>query len=181
MQTSVERTTTDPPLLAEELAAWQAFLRAHTVITRALERQLIAAHRLPLAEYDVLVQLRGAEGGALRMAQLADRVLLSRSGLTRLVERLERNGLVHRQACPSDARGAYAVITESGRELLEAASPGHLQAVHAHFVEPLARSQIEPLQHALEQLVAAVPQECASALSDAELEEAAAGQGDLSQ
>jgi DNA-binding MarR family transcriptional regulator len=153
------------------MAAWRAFLKAHTVITRVLERELIASHQLPLAEYDVLVQLHEAEGGALRMAQLADRVLLSRSGLTRLVERLERGGLVLRQACPSDARGFFAVITDLGRARLEEAAPDHLGSVSSHFTKPLQDEQLEALRVALEQLVSAVPAECAASLPDLDLEE----------
>jgi len=177
VQLPIEERTA--PLSSAQLAAWKAFLKAHTVITRALERELVGSHQLPLAEYDVLVQLQEAEGGALRMAQLADRVLLSRSGLTRLVERLERSGLVLRQACPSDARGYFAVITELGRARLDEAAPDHLRSVAAHFARPLEAGQIEALRSALELLVAAIPADCASALPDPELEEAALAVGDL--
>ncbi|HEY6537473.1 MAG TPA: MarR family winged helix-turn-helix transcriptional regulator [Candidatus Dormibacteraeota bacterium] len=156
-------------LSSAELAAWRAFLKAHTVITRALERELVATHQLPLAEYDVLVQLQEADGGALRMAELAERVLLSRSGLTRLVERLERSGLVRRQACPSDARGFFAVITEAGRARLDQAAPSHLDSVSSHFAQPLGRDEMETLRVALERLVAAVPAGCGAALPDPEL------------
>ncbi len=149
------------------------------MITRALERELVATHQLPLAEYDVLVQLQEAEGGALRMAQLADQVLLSRSGLTRLVERLEKSGLVRRQACPSDARGYFAVITDRGRTRLNRAAPDHLRSVSHHFAQPLEEDQIEFLRLALEHLVAAVPSECASALPDPELEETSTAGRDL--
>lgn len=171
MQLTPGEAATAPPLTPSQLAAWKAFLKAHTVITRALERELVASHQLPLAEYDVLVQLQQADGGALRMAQLADQVLLSRSGLTRLVERLERSGLVLRQACPSDARGYFAVITDRGRARLDEAAPDHLRSVSSHFAQPLQTGQIEALRLALEQLVEAVPEECASALPDLELDE----------
>ncbi|MHB1526294.1 MAG: MarR family winged helix-turn-helix transcriptional regulator [Candidatus Dormibacteria bacterium] len=139
----------------ETLAAWQAFLQAHTVVTRVLERELVAAQGLPLAEYDVLFQLSTAPQGRLRMAQLADRVLLSRSGLTRLVERLEGAGLVRREICPSDARGAYAVLTSAGEERLRAAMTGHLRSVQQHFGDALDCQQMESLLAALRQLVAA--------------------------
>ncbi|MGH7610702.1 MAG: MarR family winged helix-turn-helix transcriptional regulator [Candidatus Dormibacteria bacterium] len=141
-----------PALTREELAAWRAFLRAHSVITRALERELVQSHGLPLAEYDVLVQLQEAPGGALRMAELADRVLLSRSGLTRLVERLEHQGLVRRQVCSADARGAFAVITDSGQQRLQEAAPSHLASVHEHFARALSPTQMTDLQQALERL-----------------------------
>lgn len=163
-----------------QLAAWQAFLKAHAVITRVLERELMASHQLPLADYDVLVQLQAADRGALRMAQLADRVLLSRSGLTRLVERLERSGLVRRDACPSDARGSFAVITEQGRARLKAAAPDHLGSVLTHFAQPLDQSQIETLRIALQQVTAAVPPACGTALPDSELEPGTSAPGDCS-
>ncbi|MDP9496424.1 MAG: MarR family transcriptional regulator, partial [Actinomycetota bacterium] len=93
------------------MAAWRTFLRAHAVLVRRLEAELVAEHDLPLASYDVLVQLSEAPQQRLRMTELADRVLLSRSGLTRLVDRLVRDGLVERQACSEDARGMLAVLT----------------------------------------------------------------------
>ena len=88
-------------LTSTELSTWRTFLRAHATVTRRLEAELVAEHDLPLASYDVLVQLSEAPGRRLRMTELADRVLLSRSGLTRLADRLEREGLlvgVERQA-----------------------------------------------------------------------------------
>jgi DNA-binding MarR family transcriptional regulator len=149
------------------------------VVTRALERELLQAHRLPLAEYDVLVQLQEAEGGALRMAQLADRVLLSRSGLTRLVERLETGGLVRREACPSDARGCFAVLTDQGRQRLKEAAPSHLNSVYSHFARPLQDAQVEALRVALEQVVAAMPRGWGSALPDNGVEPPPAGSGEF--
>src|SRR5687767_3327298 len=104
--------TVVPALSSAELTAWRTFLRAHAQVTRRLEADLVAEHDLSLPTYDVLVQLSEAPDRRLRMTELAERVLLSRSGLTRLVDRLEREGLVHRQACPSDARGTHAVLTD---------------------------------------------------------------------
>jgi DNA-binding MarR family transcriptional regulator len=178
VQLSAEEATGTPTLSAEQLAAWKAFLKAHTVITRALERQLIESQHLPLAEYDVLVQLSEADDGALRMSQLADRVLLSRSGLTRLVERLERHGLVERIDCSSDARGSYAVLTDLGKQRLREAAPAHIESVKALFADPLTDQQVVGLQQALELLAAAVPAGCAAALPDAELAPVEVGAGD---
>nr|MCW2728789.1 transcriptional regulator, MarR family [Aeromicrobium sp.] len=93
--------TTLQRLTETELGAWRSFLRAHAQITRKLEADLVAEHELPLPSYDVLLQLAESPGRRLRMTELADRVLLSRSGLTRLVDRLEREGLVERAACPN--------------------------------------------------------------------------------
>ena len=156
MQSHQIQPAPEPPGPSPQaMAAWQSFLQAHTVVTRALERELVATQRLPLAEYDVLFQLSAAPDGRLRMAQLADRVLLSRSGLTRLVERLEGVGLVRREVCPSDARGAYAVLTTTGRARLGAAMAGHLRSVQEHFGDVLDCQQMESLRVALDQLVAA--------------------------
>ncbi|HEY0869861.1 MAG TPA: MarR family transcriptional regulator, partial [Acidothermaceae bacterium] len=102
----------------DELAVWRAFLRAHAQLIRTLESELGAAREIPLASYDVLVQLAEAPAHRLRMTELADRVLLSRSGLTRLIDRLERDGLVRREAVPDDARGMYAVLTAAGTDRL---------------------------------------------------------------
>lgn len=178
MQLSTEEAPSTPALSAAQLAAWKVFLMAHAVITRALERQLIETHRLPLAEYDVLVQLSEADGGALRMSQLADRVLLSRSGLTRLVERLERNGLVERIDCSSDARGSFAVVTDRGKQRLREAAPAHLESVKALFADPLTDEQVEGLRQALEQLTAAVPAGCAAPLPEPEIAAVGVGAGD---
>ena len=121
-------------LSREELTSWRAFLRAHAVITRALEIELVADQALSLAAYDVLVQLVEAPDHRLRMTELADAVLLSRSGVTRLVDRLERDGLVERRACDSDARGAFAVITDAGRARLETARRTHVSDVRERFL-----------------------------------------------
>ncbi|MBA3620182.1 MAG: MarR family transcriptional regulator, partial [Acidothermales bacterium] len=135
-------------LSKDELEVWQAFLRAHALVTRRLEADLLAEHGLPLATYDVLVQLVSAPQRRLRMTELADRVMLSRSGLTRLVDRLEREGLVERTACRSDARGFFAVLTDEGYSRLRAASPTHLRGVRQHAVgwlSPTERRQLRDL------------------------------------
>ncbi|MHB1575462.1 MAG: MarR family winged helix-turn-helix transcriptional regulator [Candidatus Dormibacteria bacterium] len=152
---SQSATETAAGLSPDVLATWHAFLRAHTLVARALERELLTSQRLPLAEYDVLVQLSEAPEGRLRMAQLADRVLLSRSGLTRLIERLEAGGLVRREVCPSDARGAFAVLTEDGMARLEVAAHDHLRSVQAHFGDALDSELMDQLRCALEQVAAA--------------------------
>ena len=120
---------------ADELGAWRGFLRAHSRLTRELDAELAAAHRIPLSSYEVLLFLNDAPGGRLRMAQLADSVLLSPSGLTRLVDRLEKTGLVRRESCPSDRRGFEAVITDEGRAALTGARPTHLAGVRRRFLE----------------------------------------------
>jgi DNA-binding MarR family transcriptional regulator len=115
------------------LAAWRAFLEAHARTVDVLERELRDEEGLNLAEYDVLVHLSEAEGGRLRMRDLAERVLLSRGGLTRLVDRMQAQGLVCRARCTSDGRGLYAELTPEGRERLRATFPTHLRGVAEHF------------------------------------------------
>ena len=140
-------------LTSTELTAWRSFLRAHATVVRALESELMAEHDLPLASYDVLVQLSEAPDRRLRMTELADRVLLSRSGLTRLADRLEREGLLRREACPSDARGTLAVLTEAGFERLQAAWPTHLRGVQEHVTGRLSPDEIVQLATLLGKLV----------------------------
>src|SRR5436190_135028 len=110
---------------ADQRAAWRAYLRGHATVTRALEADLIAGPRLSLATYDVLVQLAEAPERRLRMTELADAVLLSRSGVTRLVDRLEREGLVVRAPVAEDGRGVSATLTERGVDRLRGASRIH--------------------------------------------------------
>src|SRR5688500_3663933 len=96
------------PLTERERLAWRGLLRAHAAMVKRLDNDLEAAHGLALTSYEVLLRLDDAEGSKMRMCDVAESVLLSRSGLTRLVDRLERDGLVERVSCPDDARGAYA-------------------------------------------------------------------------
>jgi DNA-binding MarR family transcriptional regulator len=127
------------------MTAWRAFLRAHASVTRALEAELIAGQRLSLASYDVLVQLAEAPGRQLRMTELADAVLLSRSGVTRLVDRLERTGLVSRCPVAEDGRGVAARLTEKGLERLRNASITHLAGVVRHFADRLEPGDLDAL------------------------------------
>ena len=140
-------------LTSVELSAWRAFLRAHSQVTRRLEADLLSEHDLSLPTYDVLVQLSEAPNRRLRMTELAERVLLSRSGLTRLVDRLEREGLVERQACPSDARGTHAVLSDAGLERLRAAWPTHLRGVAQHVTDRLTAEETTQLSAILGKLI----------------------------
>jgi DNA-binding MarR family transcriptional regulator len=116
------------------VAVWRSFLRAHAVVTNDLERDLDADASMPLAWYDVLLTLAQAPERRLRMAQLADQVLLSRSGLTRLIDRLEREQLVRREPSLDDARGTYTVLTQAGLRRLRDAVPAHLASVQRHWL-----------------------------------------------
>jgi DNA-binding MarR family transcriptional regulator len=135
-----------------ELDVWRSFLRAHAHLTRVLESELVAAQRLSLASYDVLVQLAEAPGRRLRMTELAEAVLLSRSGVTRLVDRLERSGLVARARVDTDGRGVVAVLTPQGLDRLRAATSTHLSGVGRHFVAPLADTELSAFGQTCERL-----------------------------
>jgi DNA-binding MarR family transcriptional regulator len=141
------------------LGVWRAFLRAHAGITRELERELGAEAGMPLAWYDVLLQLVEAPGRRLRMAELADRVLLSRSGLTRLVDRLQAEGYVCREPSPDDARGTYTVLTDAGYAALRRAAPVHLEGIRRHWLAHFSDDDL----HELRRLLALLDDESVSA------------------
>jgi DNA-binding MarR family transcriptional regulator len=134
------------------MAAWRAFLEAHARVTETLGRELRAGESLPLTWYDVLVQLQEAPGHRLRMQELAEAVLLSKSGLTRLVDRMEREGLVRRAACPDDRRGILAELTELGYETLRRTSATHLRGVEEHFASRLSDAEAATLEELLARL-----------------------------
>src|SRR4051794_5492638 len=129
-------TLTDS-LTDQELKAWSGFLTTHARLVRELDEELRAAHDMPLSTFDVLIQLSRVPGGRLRMRDLADAILPTRSGLPRLVDRLEADGLVRRERCGEAARGAFAVLTPKGRRALEEARPTHLDGVRRRFLAGL--------------------------------------------
>jgi len=128
-----------------ELRAWRGMLRVHAALTRALDADLEAEHGLPLSSYEVLLHLAAADGQRMRMSDLAQAVALSRSGLTRLVDRMEREGQLARASCPSDARGSYAMLTDGGRDKLAAASLTHLSGVRMRFLDHLSDAEQDAL------------------------------------
>lgn len=136
------------------LGAWRTFLRAHAHVVRELERELTDDQQLALTDYDVLVQLSAAEERRLRMSELADRLLLSRSGVTRLIDRLVADGLVERVTCDTDKRGQWASLTDAGYERLRGASPTHLRGVAAHFLDRLSADDLAVLERMLDSVAA---------------------------
>ena len=128
-----------------ELAAWGGFLMGHAQIVRVLDTELEREHGLPLTSYDVLIQLSLAPDRRLRMFELADAIVLSRSGLTRLVDRLERAGLVERQRGDIDVRQMYARLTDRGFEVLAEATPTHIAGVRERFLDRLSEEQTKQL------------------------------------
>ena len=148
----------DGNLDESRLAAWRAFLNAHAAVIGLIEREMAQAGQLPLSSYDVLVALSEAPEKRLRMHELADRVVLSRSGLSRLVDRLETEGLLARERCGADRRGAYAVLTREGREALREAWPVYARGIREHFASILSDPEVETLTAALNRVFAATSQ-----------------------
>jgi DNA-binding MarR family transcriptional regulator len=140
------------PLSDQQFEAWKAFLRAQAALIKTLDRELVAERGLPIAFFDVLAQLSVA-GGRLRMSELADTVLLSRSGVTRLVDRMVRDGLVRREACPTDRRSWYAALTDKGGRILAEALPVHVQGIARHFGRYLSEEEAKTLAAAFGRMV----------------------------
>ena len=136
-----------------ELGAWAGFLRAHAGLVRELDRQLEGAHGLPLTQYEVLLYLGGAPEHRLRMSELARSVLLSQSGVTRLVDRLQQRGLVVREPCPEDRRVLYARLTPDGVRALAEARPTHLTGVRDLFLRHFDDHELRALADAWDRLV----------------------------
>ena len=135
----------------ERLAVWRAFLGAHATITHTLERELLEERELPLTWYEVLLHLNEA-GGRLRMADLSEGLVLNKSSLSRLCDRMESSGLVRRETAREDARGVYAVLTKEGREQLRRAAPTHLRGVYEHFASQLTDTDVAALQRVFAKL-----------------------------
>jgi DNA-binding MarR family transcriptional regulator len=133
----------------DKLEAWRLFLRSHSTITRRLDADLIAAHGLTLHDYEVLIHLSRAPDGMMRPSDLTDSVILTRSGVTRLLAGLEEAGFVRRESCPSDRRVIYAVLTDDGREKLREARPTHLRGVGELFTERFDDEQLDVLRELL--------------------------------
>lgn len=144
------------------MRAWRAFLDAQSTVMRQLEADLVAADGMTLAEFDVLIQLRLAHEHRLRMTDLSDRVRLSPSGITRLVDRLQQGGLVKRTRCASDRRGTWAVLTAAGTERVDHAMPIHLRGVRKHFASRLSPDDLNLVATALEGLADRTPSKVSS-------------------
>ena len=144
-------------LTPEEMRAWRALLGAQHRLGRVLDLELQAAHGTTLADHEVLILLSEQPDGALRMADLADMLTISRSGLTRRVDRMATAGLVIREKCASDGRGVYARLTEGGWQALAVATPVHVAGVRRHFIEALDADELAVLASALEKVAADIP------------------------
>ena len=142
-----------PELSPEEQAAWAGFIRTHASIIKELDAELKASHGLPLSSFDVLAQLGLDPEGRLQMCELAEAVHLSRSALTRQVDRLEREGLLERHRGERDPRQVFACLTEQGLEQLAKTMPTHLEDVRERFLDKLSRGQMQQLARIWSQLL----------------------------
>lgn len=133
----------------EEMRAWRAFIATSTLLDRRLDQQLRDDVGLSHLQYGILVQLAAAEGGAMRMTELADSLLNSKSGLTYQISQLEKAGLVQRAPCTIDVRGVYAALTDKGRKLMERAAPGHVSLVRELLIDVLTRDQLTAIAEGL--------------------------------
>jgi len=136
----------------DQQEAWRTLLNVHSRLLARLDAELQACHAMSLPDYEVLVHLSEAPGRHLRMAELADRLSLSPSGLTRRLDGLVRDGLVERRACPSDRRGSLAVLTPAGLSALEEAAPTHVAGVRRYLIDRLERDELLDLAAAFESI-----------------------------
>jgi len=143
-------------IATEELTAWRTFLTAHAAVVARIERELAEAREIPLTWYDVLIELYEAPGQRLRLHELADAVVLSRSRVTRLVDRLEQAGMLIRQADPTDGRGAFAVLTPTGHDALRRSWPIYARGIREHFSRHLGDAEAAALTAGLGRVVEAL-------------------------
>ncbi len=139
-----------------QMAAWRGFLTAHVRLVSRLEEELASEADLALTWYEVLLLLREGRAGGLRMHELADSRLLSRSAATRLIDRMEAAGLVRRRASDADRRGTYVELSDKGFEVLRRAAPVHLRGIHEHFSEYLDDEEASVVERVTRRIVAAL-------------------------
>jgi len=142
------------------LDAWRSYLQSHASIVRVLDAELAAEHGITTRDYEVLLDLAQAEERRLAMSALAERTMLTRSGITRLVDGLVESGLIERVACPNDARVSYAHLTEIGYSKLRDAGCTHVASIQRLFVEHFSPEEIEQLASLLSRLPGAHPGQC---------------------
>ena len=150
-------------------AAWVALLDAHSRLTQRLEAELERAHGVSLAEYEVLYRLSQAAGQRLRLNELTSHARMTKSGVSRLVDRMQSGGLITTERCPSDRRGAFAVLTAEGQSVFRRAAALHLRGVHEYFGRHLDDDEAASLRRTLERVRDALPAAgCRAATAPAE-------------
>ncbi|HLI59705.1 MAG TPA: MarR family winged helix-turn-helix transcriptional regulator [Solirubrobacteraceae bacterium] len=151
-------TVSDTGLHGVALDAWRSFLQSHATILRALDADLVTGHGLTTRDYEALLYLAQAEGRRLPMSALAERTMLTRSGITRLIDGLVAAGLVERVGCPEDARVSYAQLTDAGHEKLRRAGCSHVASINRLFVEHFSCEELATLAELLGRLPGAHPE-----------------------
>lgn len=164
--TAAKPPVSTEPLTDLELDAWRGMLAVHSATLASLDAELEREHGLPLTSYEVLLHLADAEGGSLRMGELAERLFLSRSGLTRLIDRLVKAGLVERAVCESDRRGFYATLTPEGKRVFAEAQPTHLRGIREHFLSKLGNTEQRALAAAWVELGYVADRGCTASADD---------------
>ena len=144
---------------SQEVEAFRTFMRAHALLVGAIEQDLAAAELPPLAWHEVLAALDAAPDGRMRIHELADAIVFSRSGLSRLLDRLEREELLRRERSSDDRRGAYAVLTPAGRDVLDQMSAVYRRTVAEHFVPHLG-DEVHALRVSLERVSDSAREAC---------------------
>jgi DNA-binding MarR family transcriptional regulator len=147
-----ETRTKTPIPVPSRLVSWVAFVRSHAAVTRQLNADLLNGHGLTLSDYEVLLRLAHAEGGMMRRVDLAESVVLTASGITRLLDGLQSAGFVKKEACESDARVSYAKLTDEGRRKLAEAAETHLQGIEDLFTGRFSEDELETLAGLLSRL-----------------------------
>jgi DNA-binding MarR family transcriptional regulator len=151
-------TAAEPRLNSVALEAWRSYLQSHASIVRVLDAELDAEHGLTTRDYEVMLYLAQADGRHLPMSALAERTMLTRSGITRLVDGLVAGGLIERVACPDDARVSYAQLTDVGHDRLRRAGVTHVASVNRLFVERFDAAELRQLAELLRRLPGAHPE-----------------------
>ena len=150
-------TITSSRLDGAALEAWRSYLQSHASIVRVLDAELVAEHGMTTRDYEVLLYLAQAPDRKLPMSALAESTMLTRSGITRLVDGLVASGLIERVACPKDARVSYAQLTEPGYEQLRSAGCSHVRSIQRLFLEHFSPEELEQLASLLSRLPGARP------------------------
>jgi DNA-binding MarR family transcriptional regulator len=153
-------TISEARLDGAALEAWRSYLQSHASIVRVLDAELVAEHAMTTRDYEVLLYLAQADGRRLAMSALAERTMLTRSGITRLVDGLVDAGLIERIACPNDARVSYAALTDLGYDKLRRAGCTHVASIRRLFLEHYSPEEIEQLASLLSRLPGAHGGEC---------------------
>jgi len=136
-----------------QIRAWRNFITSHALLIDRIDSELAAAQQIPLHDYDVLIELAEAPDHRLRLSDLADRVVLTRGGITRAVKKLEEAGMLTREADPQDRRGVYAILTEQGHTALSKAWSVYAQGIMAHFARHLNESEAQQLITLFERII----------------------------